>query len=115
MNLRPGVLAVQEISHGASMGGIAEPGHIQVLGVELYIKALVGPEARPDSLLDHLLPWDVSILAAKDQNPFRLSWLSSREWLKDQKEQKRRRNRPTEPFHMGQSINPLWHLGYTAE
>ncbi len=34
------------------MGEIAEPGHIQVLGVKLYVKTFGRTEALPDSLLD---------------------------------------------------------------
>ena len=63
------------------MGEAAKPGHIEVLGVKLHIKEFIRPEGRADSLLGHMVSRVSLILAEKDQNPFRLSWLRCIQWL----------------------------------
>ena len=101
VDLHPGVLAAQEISHSASIGRVAKSGHVQVLGVKLYIEEWVRTEALPDPLLGHLVGRVGLILTVKDQNPFCLFWLRSIQWLENQKQQKGRTNKPIDRLHNG--------------
>ena len=69
VDLHPGVLAAQEISHGASMRAAAKSRHIQVLGEKLNIEESVRTEGFPDALVGQPVGRVILVLAVKHQNP----------------------------------------------
>ena len=55
IDLSPGVFAAQVIGHGTSVAGAAEPGHIEVLCVRLYIEQRIRPEGLTDPLVGQFM------------------------------------------------------------
>jgi hypothetical protein len=72
----------QAVGHCMDMAGTAEPGIIQVLGVQLHIEPLACSKCRTDSLIGPIVSRVRLALAVENQDPFGLLGLGGNQWLR---------------------------------